>query len=156
MPRIAGVNIPENKRIEISLTYIYGIGRSLSKKILGQMKIDENKKASDLTPKEVNDLKDYIEKNYKIEGDLRRQVMINVKRLKDVGAWRGLRHIKGLPVRGQRTKTNNRTVRGNVRKTMGSGRKPSATPTLSYLAYYGKKTRYRNKSRGINKGTGKN
>jgi small subunit ribosomal protein S13 len=129
MPRIAGVNIPENKRIEIALTYIYGIGNSLSKKILKELKVDINKKASDLTPKEVNDLKDYIEKNYKIEGDLRRQIMINVKRLKDIGAWRGLRHIKGLPVRGQRTKTNNRTVRGNVRKTMGSGRKPSATPT---------------------------
>ena len=129
MPRIAGVNIPENKRIEISLTYIYGVGRSLSKKILEKMGIDIGKKASDLSPKEVNDLKDYIEKNFKIEGDLRRQIMINVKRLKDVGAWRGLRHIKGLPVRGQRTKTNNRTVRGNVRKTMGSGRKPTATPT---------------------------
>ena len=129
MPRIAGVNIPENKRIEISLTYIYGVGRPLSKKILDELKIDINKKASELTPKEVNDLKDYIEKNYKIEGDLRRQIMINVKRLKDIGAWRGLRHIKGLPVRGQRTKTNNRTVRGNVRKTMGSGRKPPAAPT---------------------------
>ncbi|OGZ78856.1 MAG: 30S ribosomal protein S13 [Candidatus Staskawiczbacteria bacterium RIFOXYD2_FULL_37_9] len=129
MPRIAGVNIPENKRIEISLTYIYGIGRSLSKKILDELKVDINKKASELTQKEINDLKDYIEKKYKIEGDLRRQVMINVKRLKDVGAWRGLRHIKGLPVRGQRTKTNNRTVRGNVRKTMGSGRKPAAAPT---------------------------
>ena len=129
MPRIAGVNIPENKRIVISLTYIYGIGKSLSEKILGEMKIDVSKKASELTPKEVNDLKDYIEKNYKIEGDLRRQIMINVKRLKDVGAWRGLRHIKGLPVRGQRTKTNNRTVRGNVRKTMGSGRKPPAMAT---------------------------
>ncbi|MCX6721294.1 MAG: 30S ribosomal protein S13 [Candidatus Staskawiczbacteria bacterium] len=129
MPRIAGVNIPENKRIEIALTYIYGIGRPLSKKILDALKIDINKKASDLSAKEVNDLKDFIEKTYKIEGDLRRQVMINVKRLKDIGAWRGLRHIKGLPVRGQRTKTNNRTVRGNVRKTMGSGRKPPAAPT---------------------------
>jgi small subunit ribosomal protein S13 len=129
MPRIAGVNIPDNKRIVTSLTYIYGVGDALSKKILGEMKIDENKKSSDLTPKEVNDLKDYIEKNYKIEGDLRRQIMINVKRLKDIGSWRGHRHAKGLPVRGQRTKTNNRTVRGNVRKTMGSGRKPAATPT---------------------------
>ena len=129
MPRIAGVNIPENKIIEVSLTYIYGVGRSLSKKILAEMKIDANKKASDLTAKEVNDLKDYIEKQYKIEGDLRRQIMINIKRLKDIGSWRGHRHSKGLPVRGQRTKTNNRTVRGNVRKTMGSGRKPSATPT---------------------------
>ena len=129
MPRIAGVNIPENKRIEIALTYIYGIGNFLSKKILKEVKIDANKKASDLTPKEVNELKELIEKKYKIEGDLRRQIMINVKRLKDIGAWRGIRHIKGLPVRGQRTKTNNRTVRGNVRKTMGSGRKPPAAPT---------------------------
>jgi small subunit ribosomal protein S13 len=129
MPRIAGISIPDNKRTEIALTYIYGVGRVISVRILAELKIDGNKKASDLTPKEVNDLKDYIEKNYKIEGDLRRQVMMNVKRLKDIGAWRGMRHSKGLPVRGQRTKTNNRTVRGNVRKTMGSGRKPSASPT---------------------------
>ncbi len=129
MPRIAGVNIPDQKRIEIALTYVYGVGRTLSKRILEEMKIDVNKKAADLTPKEVNDLKEYIEKNYKIEGDLRRQNMIQIKRLKDIGAWRGMRHSKGLPVRGQRTKTNNRTVRGNVRKTMGSGRKPSASPT---------------------------
>lgn len=129
MPRIAGINIPENKRIEIALTYIHGIGRSLSKKILGDVKIDINKKAKDLTSEEVGILKDFIEKNYKIEGDLRRQKMINIKRLKDIGAWRGHRHIKGLPVRGQRTKTNTRTVRGNTRKTMGSGRKPAATPT---------------------------
>ena len=129
MPRIAGVNIPENKRIEVALTYVYGIGRALSKKILDELKIDINKKASTLTPDEINVLKDFIEKNHKIEGDLRRQIMINIKRLKDIGAWRGLRHAKGLPVRGQRTKTNNRTVRGNVRKTMGSGRKPAAAPT---------------------------
>ena len=129
MPRIAGVNIPENKRIEIALTYIYGIGRHLSKKILDELKIDVNKKASALTPQEVNNLKEFIEKHYKIEGDLRRQIMINVKRLKDIGTWRGIRHVRGLPVRGQRTKTNNRTVRGNVRKTMGSGRKPPAAPT---------------------------
>ena len=129
MPRIAGVNIPENKRIEIAITYIYGIGRPLAKKVLKETSIDFNKKAKDLTPKEVNDLKELIEKKHKIEGDLRRQVMINIKRLKDVGAWRGLRHIKKLPVRGQRTKTNTRTVRGNVRKTMGSGRKPPAAPT---------------------------
>ncbi len=129
MPRIAGVNIPENKRTVIALTYIYGIGKVLSEKIIKEVKIDGNKKASELSSEEIGILKDYIEKNYKIEGDLRRQVMINVKRLKDIGAWRGLRHIKGLPVRGQRTKTNNRTVRGNVRKTMGSGRKPAASPT---------------------------
>lgn len=129
MPRIAGVSIPENKRIEIAMTYIYGIGRNLAKKILRQTNIDFNKKAKDLTPKEVNDLKELIEKTYKIEGDLRRQIMINIKRLKDISAWRGLRHIKKLPVRGQRTKTNTRTVRGNVRKTIGSGRKPPSTPT---------------------------
>jgi len=129
MPRIAGINIPENKRIEIALTYIYGIGRPLSKKILDELKIDTNKRASALTAEEVNILKDYIEKHYKIEGDLRRQIMVNVKRLKDIGAWRGMRHSKGLPVRGQRTKTNNRTVRGNVRKTTGSGRKTPASPT---------------------------
>jgi len=129
MPRIAGVNIPENKRIVIALTYIYGIGSNLSEKILKELKIDINKKSTDLSPSEVNDLKEYIEKHHKIEGDLRRQIMINVKRLKDIGTWRGHRHSKGLPVRGQRTKTNNRTVRGNVRKTTGSGKKPAATPT---------------------------
>ena len=101
----------------------------MSKKILTETKIDPNKKAQDLTAQELNFLKETIEKNHKIEGDLRRQVMVNVKRLKDIGAWRGSRHAKKLPVRGQRTKTNTRTVRGNVRKTMGSGRKPSASPT---------------------------
>lgn len=129
MPRIAGINIPEEKRIEIALTYIYGIGRSLSRKILGMTNIDKSKKAKDLSVQEINKLREIIEKSYKIEGDLRRQIMINIKRLKDIGSWRGLRHIKGLPVRGQRTKTNTRTVRGNVRKTMGSGRKPPQTPT---------------------------
>ena len=129
MPRIAGVTIPENKQIAIAITYIYGVGNALSSKILREAKIDPNKKAKDLTPEEVNLLKECIEKNTKIEGDLRRQVMINIKRLKDIGTWRGLRHAKRLPVRGQRTKTNTRTVRGNVRKTMGSGRKPAASPT---------------------------
>ncbi|OGZ65896.1 MAG: 30S ribosomal protein S13 [Candidatus Staskawiczbacteria bacterium RIFCSPHIGHO2_02_FULL_43_16] len=129
MPRIAGVTIPENKRIQVAITYIYGIGDTLALKVLAATKIDPNKKAQDLTPAEVGALKDYIEKNHKIEGDLRRQVMINIKRLKDIGTWRGSRHAKRLPVRGQRTKTNTRTVRGNVRKTMGSGRKPAASPT---------------------------
>ena len=128
MPRIAGVNIPENKQIEIALTYIYGIGRALSKKILNEMNINPQTRASKLAPEEVNKLRDTIEKNYKIEGDLRREKMVSIKRLKDIGAWRGLRHIKGLPVRGQRTKTNNRTVRGNVRKTVGSGKKPPPAP----------------------------
>ena len=91
MPRIAGVSIPENKRVEIAITYIYGIGNSLSKEILKETKIDPNKKAKDLTPAEVNSLKEVIEKTHKIEGDLRRQVMINIKRLKDIGTWRGLK-----------------------------------------------------------------
>ncbi|MBI4358997.1 MAG: 30S ribosomal protein S13 [Candidatus Nealsonbacteria bacterium] len=129
MPRLLGINIPEQKHIEIALTYIYGIGRSLSRKTLREAGIPLDKKAADLTPAELNRLKELIEKNYKTEGDLRRQVMTNIKRLKDIGAWRGLRHAKKLPVRGQRTKTNTRTVRGNVRKTVGSGRKPAAEPT---------------------------
>jgi small subunit ribosomal protein S13 len=129
MPRIAGVNIPEKKQIEVSLTYIYGIGRSLSRKILEKAGVDPVKKAEDLTSQEVAMLKDIIEKNHKVEGELKREIMTNIKRLKDVGTWRGIRHIKGLPVRGQRTKTNTRTIRGNVRKTVGSGRKPAATPT---------------------------
>lgn len=129
MPRIAGVNIPEQKQIETALTYIYGIGRSLSRQILAITKINPQTKAAKLTAAEVNKLKDVIEKNYKIEGELRREKMMGIKRLKDIGSWRGIRHIKGLPVRGQRTKTNTRTVRGNVRKTVGSGRKPAPEPT---------------------------
>lgn len=129
MPRIAGINIPENKQIEIALAYIYGIGRSLSRKILKESGIDFSRRASQLTSEEISKLKEIIEKNYKIEGELRRGIMMNIKRLKDIGSWRGIRHIKGLPVRGQRTRTNTRTVRGNVRKTVGSGRKPPVEPT---------------------------
>ena len=127
MPRISGVNIPENKQIEIALTYIYGIGLSLSSKILISANINPSTKAKDLTPDEIGRLKETIEKNYKVEGEAKRNKMMAIKRLKDIGSWRGLRHIKGLPVRGQRTKTNNRTVRGNVRKTVGSGRRPPPT-----------------------------
>jgi small subunit ribosomal protein S13 len=129
MPRIAGINIPDNKQIEVALTYVYGIGRTLSRKILAETGIDPQAKASKLDAAEINKLKEAIEKNYKIEGDLRRERMMAIKRLKDIGTWRGLRHTKGLPVRGQRTKTNTRTVRGNVRKTVGSGRKPATSPT---------------------------
>ena len=129
MPRIAGVNIPEQKQIGTALTYIYGIGRSLSRKILTETKINPETKAAQLSATEVNRLKEIIEKNYKIEGELRRERMMGIKRLKDIGSWRGLRHLKGLPVRGQRTKTNTRTVRGNIRKTVGSGRKPPTEPT---------------------------
>ena len=129
MPRIAGVNIPDNKQIETALTYIYGIGLFSSRSILKKAGIDKTKRASQLTPQEVAALKDIVEKNYKVEGELKREIMTNIKRLKEINAWRGVRHAKGLPARGQRTKTNNRTVRGNVRKTVGSGRKPAATPT---------------------------
>lgn len=129
MPRIAGVEIPENKKIWVALTYIYGIGPSLSWKILREAKVNPTLKAKELSTEEINKLKEIIEKHFKIEGDLRREKMMNIKRLKDIGCWRGIRHIKGLPVRGQRTRTNTRTVRGNVRKTVGSGRKPPPQPT---------------------------
>lgn len=129
MPRIAGVSIPDNKRIEIALTYIYGIGPSLSREILNNTKINFDIRAGKLTPEELNRLKEVIEKNYRIEDELRREKMLNIKRLKDIGSYRGVRHIKGLPVRGQRTRTNSRTVRGNIRRTMGSGRKPAAEAT---------------------------
>ena len=129
MPRLLGVSIPDNKNIEIALTYVHGIGRPLSKKILESARIKSFVKASALSAEELNRLKEFIEKNYKTEGELRRQVMMNVRRLKDIGSWRGVRHMKKLPVRGQRTKTNTRTVRGNVRKTVGSGRKPPASAT---------------------------
>lgn len=129
MPRLVGVNIPEKKQIGVSLTYIFGIGFRSSTRILMQAKINPKKKAGELKTEELSALRDLIEKGFKIEGELRREVMMNVKRLKDIGSWRGLRHQKRLPVRGQRTSTNNRTVRGNVRKTVGSGKKPAASPT---------------------------
>lgn len=128
MARIAGVTLP-NKRIEIALTYLYGIGRSLSNKVLQAAKVDPNIRTNDLSESQVNRLREIIEKNYKVEGELRREVLSNIKRVKDIGAYRGIRHLRGLPVRGQRTKTNSRTVRGNVRRTMGSGRKPPAQKT---------------------------
>lgn len=127
--RIVGINIPDNKKIEYSLPYIYGVGLPSAKKIVKIAQVDPNKLAKDLTPQEINRVRETIEKNYKIEGDLRREIMVNIKRLKELQAYRGMRHMRGLPVRGQRTKTNSRTRRGNVRKTMGSGRKPSASPT---------------------------
>jgi small subunit ribosomal protein S13 len=119
--RIAGITLP-NKRIEIALTYIYGIGRSRAVEILEKVKVDKNSRANDLSPEDVQLLRDEIEKGYKVEGELRREHQSNIKRLKEIGSYRGLRHIRGLPARGQRTKTNSRTVRGNVRRTMGSGR----------------------------------
>ena len=129
MPRIAGINIPDNKQIAISLTYIYGIGRPLACKILSQVGVKPSVKAKDLTTEQVSLLKEVIEKQYKIEGELRREIITAIRRLKEIGSWRGFRHAKRLPVRGQRTRTNTRTIRGNVRKTVGSGRKPAATAT---------------------------
>ncbi len=127
--RIAGVNIPDNKRVEIALTYIYGIGLSTSRKILGELSVNPDTRAKDLTTEEANKLRERIEKNHRVEGELRHAVKMNVKRLKEIGCYRGSRHQKGLPVRGQRTKTNTRTIRGNVRRTMGSGRKGSSDKT---------------------------
>jgi small subunit ribosomal protein S13 len=122
MLRISGVNIPDEKRIVISLTYIYGIGDATSAKVLKELKISPDKRTKDLDEEEQNSIRTYIEKKIKSEGELRHEVRNNVKRLKEIGSYRGSRHQKGLPARGQRTKTNNRTVRGNVRRTMGSGR----------------------------------
>ena len=122
MLRISGVNIPDEKRIVISLTYIYGIGPAIAARILGELKISPDKRTKELTEEEQNEIRTYVEKKIKTEGDLKYEVRNNIKRLKEVGCYRGTRHQKGLPARGQRTKTNNRTVRGNVRRTMGSGR----------------------------------
>ncbi|OGL73489.1 30S ribosomal protein S13 [Candidatus Uhrbacteria bacterium RIFCSPHIGHO2_02_FULL_60_10] len=121
MARIAGITLP-NKRIEIALTYVYGIGRSRSAQILSKLKINKDTRANDLTEADTQHLREEIEKNLRVEGELRRDVQASIKRLRDIGSYRGSRHAKGLPVRGQRTKTNSRTVRGNVRRTMGSGR----------------------------------
>jgi len=127
--RIAGVTIPNEKRVEIALTYVFGIGLSTSKKILKITNINNDIRVKDLKEEDINKLRNVIEKQYKIEGDLKREILGNIKRLKEIKSYRGLRHSKGLPVRGQRTKTNTRTVRGNVRKTTGSGRKPAAQKT---------------------------
>lgn len=121
--RITGVNLPDNKKIEISLMYLYGVGRSLAGAVLDEVKVGRDKLAKDLTPDEVNKIQSLLEKKYKIEGELRQVVRQNISRLKDIKAYRGVRHLRRLPVRGQRTKTNSRTIRGNVRKTAGSGRR---------------------------------
>jgi len=122
MARIAGADLPRDKRVEIALTYIYGIGRPTSQKILSQSGINPDTRMRDLTEEEINRLREVIEKNYKVEGDLRREVALNIKRLIEIGAYRGLRHRRGLPVRGQRTKTNARTRKG-PKKTVGVRRK---------------------------------
>lgn len=128
MPRLLGINIPDNKKILYSMTYLYGIGETSSEVILRSAGIDSNKLAKDLTTDELNKIQKIIEKSYKTEGDLRKEIGQNVKRLKEIGSWRGTRHARKLPIHG-RSKTNSRTLRGNVRKTMGSGRKSSNEKT---------------------------
>lgn len=122
MARIAGIDLPRNKRIEVALTYIYGIGRSLSLEILAKAGVDPNTRSDDLTEVEAGKIREVIEAGYPVEGDLRREVTGNIKRLMDLGCYRGLRHRKGLPVRGQKTKTNARTRKG-PRKTVAGKRK---------------------------------
>jgi len=122
MPRIAGVNVPNEKRIVIALTYIFGVGLSTSKKVLKENKISEEIKAKDLSADEILKIRQAISIQ-NIEGDLRRELQMNIRRLQEIGSYRGSRHRKRLPVRGQRTKTNGRTVRGNKRMTMASGRR---------------------------------
>jgi len=121
--RVAGINIPDNKRLEIGLTELFGIGRVSAQKILAKAGVDGSKKAPELTADEEAKVRKIIETEHRIEGDLKREVASNIKRLKDIKCYRGIRHIKQLPCHGQRTKTNSRTRRGNVRKTMGSGKR---------------------------------
>lgn len=119
MARISGIDIPRNKHIEIALTYIYGIGRSSAQKILTEASVDFNTRTEKLTEPEIARIREVIDKNYKVEGDLRREISMDIKRLMDLGCYRGLRHRKGLPVRGQRTKTNSRTRKGPARTVAG-------------------------------------
>ena len=127
--RIAGVTLPNEKRIDIALTYIYGIGNTTASKILVSTKIKPEVRVKDMSEEDVNKVRVIIEKQLKVEGDLKREVLGNIKRLKEINCYRGSRHAKNLPVRGQRTKTNNRTVRGNVRRTAASGRVKAAQKT---------------------------
>lgn len=129
MARIAGVNIPAEKRIEASLQYIYGVGPTLAKKALSATNVNPDTRTKNLSEDELNKLREYIDKNFKTEGNLKQQVILNIKRLKEIGSYRGSRHSKSLPVRGQRTKTNSRTRHGNVRRTAGSGRKKASDKT---------------------------
>ena len=122
MPRVLGVDIPNNKRIVIALTYVYGIGLARSKEILKSVGISESKNSKDLSMDEIKIIQQYVDKKYKIESDLRRQVIMNIKEKKDIGIYAGIRHIKKLPCRGQRTRTNSRTVRGRAKVSGGSGK----------------------------------
>lgn len=127
--RISGVNLPDHKRLVIALTSVYGIGKPRAQMILREVGIDESTRPRDLTSVEEQRLRDYIEDHYKVEGELKREVVTHIKHLKDVSSYRGTRHQRRLPVRGQRTKTNSRTVRGNVRRTAGSGRRTASEKT---------------------------
>ncbi len=126
MARIAGVDLPKDKRIEVALTYIYGIGLPTSQRILLETGVNPNTRVKDLTEEEISRIREYIEKNLKVEGDLRREVAMNIKRLIDIGCYRGIRHKRNLPVRGQRTRTNARTKRGPRKTVAGRGRKRGA------------------------------
>jgi small subunit ribosomal protein S13 len=122
MARIAGVDLPRDKRVEVALTYIFGIGRSTAQKILAETGVNQNTRVRDLTEEELAKIRETIDKNQRVEGDLRREISLNIKRLMEIGCYRGLRHRRGLPVRGQRTKTNARTRKGPA-KTVGIRRK---------------------------------
>lgn len=128
MPRIAGINIPENKQIQYSLPYVNGIGLSLAKKIVKQANVNPSTKVADLKDEEIERIREIVDKNYRVEGSLKMEISQNIKRLKEIGTYRGLRHLKNLPVRGQRTRTNARTKRGK-KITVGSGRKKAAEKT---------------------------
>jgi small subunit ribosomal protein S13 len=129
MLRISGINLPNEKRLVVALTYLYGIGMNNAKQIMAKLKFDPEIRVKDLAEADANTLRNVVEKEYAVEGALRREVFANIKRMKEIRCYRGIRHSKGLPCRGQKTKTNSRTVRGNTRKTMGSGRKPSGQKT---------------------------
>ena len=126
MARIAGVDLPKKKRMEIALTYIYGIGRSTARKILEEAGVDPNTKSDDLVAEQINRIRKVIDEKYKVEGELRREVSMNIKRLMEIGCYRGLRHRRGLPVRGQRTRTNARTRKGPRGASIGRRKKEKA------------------------------
>jgi len=127
MARIEGIDLPRSKRVEVGLTYIYGIGQTRAKEIIAKTNVNPDTRVKDLTEKDVSEIREYINKNYQVEGDLRRDVQMNIKRLVEIGCYRGLRHKRGLPVRGQRTKTNARTRKGPKKTVAGRGRRRGAT-----------------------------
>ncbi len=127
MARIEGVDLPRNKRVEVALTYIFGIGPTRARTILSATRVNPDIRVKDLSETEVNSLRDYIAKNFKVEGDLRREVQMNIKRLIEIGCYRGLRHRRNLPVHGQRTRTNSRTRKGPKKTVAGRGRRRGAT-----------------------------